>query len=85
MYGSAKIGFLLYFIHIISSITIGIIWGKLYRNMYRDAASSTYMDFSTFGEIVSSSIKKLFILLSTVCGFVILFSLVISMIQVSVS
>lgn len=51
--------------------------------MYRDAASSTYMDFSTFGEIVSSSIKKAFYTLSTVCGFVILFSLVISMIQVS--
>lgn len=83
MYGSAKIGFLLYFIHIISSITIGIILGKLYRNMYRDAVSSTYMDFSTFGEIVSSSIKKAFYTLSTVCGFVILFSLVISMIQVS--
>lgn len=83
MYGSSKIGFLLYFVHIISSITIGIIFGRLYKNMYRDSASSVYMDFSTFGEIVSNSIRKAFYTLSTVCGFVILFSLVISMVQAS--
>lgn len=83
MYGSAKLGFLLYFVHIISSISVGIIFGRLHRNMYRNSASTTYMDFSTFGEIVSNSIRKAFYTLSTVCGFVILFSLVISMIQVS--
>lgn len=83
MYGSSKIGFLLYFVHIFSSITIGIVFGKLYRNMYRDFASDTYMELSSFGEIVSNSIRKAFYTLSTVCGFVILFSLVISMIQVS--
>lgn len=83
MYSSAKIGFLLYLVHIISSITIGIIFGRLYKNRYRNSASSIYMDFSTFGEIVSNSIRKAFYTLSTVCGFVILFSLVISMIQAS--
>lgn len=83
MYDSAIVGFLLYFVHVISSIITGIIFGRLYKNMYRDVDSTIYMDFSTLGKILSNSIRKAFYTLSTVCGFVILFSLVISMIKVS--
>lgn len=85
MYDSKQIGFLIYFVHIFSSIITGILFGHIFKKKFRDSASDdvSYIDFSSFGEIVSDSIKKAFYTLSTVCGFVIIFSLVISMIKIS--
>lgn len=85
IYLNSSIGFLLYFVHLISCIITGIIFGHFYKVNYRDISSfsSNELSFSSFGEIVGDSIKKAFITLSTVCGFVVLFSLIISMIQTS--
>ena len=53
------------------------------KNCRNDLGSvSTNLSFETFGDIVSSCIKKAFSTLSIVCGFVIIFSLIISMIRV---
>ena len=85
IYLNSSIGFLLYIVHFISCIVTGIAFGHLYKLNYRDYAptSSKELEFSTLGEIVGDTIKKAFHTLSIVCGFVILFSLIISMLQVS--
>ena len=85
IYLNSSIGFLLYFIHFVSCIITGFIFGHLVKRNFRDN-SITYssdLNFSSFGEIVSVSIKKAFSTLSIVCGFVVIFSLIISMIQTS--
>jgi len=85
MFGSIKIGYLLYLVHIISSTLTGICFGHFYKTRFRDSdfVNSSCLDFSSFAEIVSKSIKKSFYTLSIVCGFIIIFSLIISMIQMS--
>lgn len=85
IYLNSSIGFLLYFIHFVSCIITGFIFGHFVKRNFRDN-SITYssdLNFSSFGEIVSVSIKKAFSTLSIVCGFVVIFSLIISMIQTS--
>ena len=83
IYQNSSIGFLLYFTHLLSCIITGIIFGHLYKKAYREIEQiqNYELSFSTIGEILGDAIKKAFITLSIVCGFVILFSLIISMIQ----
>lgn len=85
IYFNRTIGFLLLAISVTSSIFTGFIFGKLYGNKNRESNSSysTELSFASLGEIISMSIKKAFFTLSNVCGFVILFSLIISMIKTS--
>ena len=85
IYLNTSIGFLLYFVHLFSCIVTGIVFGNFYKRNYRDIStvSNQELNLSSFGEIVSNSIKKAFVTLSTVCGFVVLFSLIISMLQSS--
>lgn len=85
IYLNSTVGFLLYFVHIISCVITGFVFGHFVKKNFRDNSlvCGSDLDFSSFGEIVSLSIKKAFSTLSIVCGFVIIFSLVISMIQTS--
>ena len=86
IYFNSTIGFLLLLVHLISSITTGIIFGNFYKFPYRNSSNnsiSSELSFSSLGEIISNSIKKSFQTLSIVCGFVVLFSLIISIIQIS--
>lgn len=82
IYLNRTIGFLLLAVHVTSSIFTGFVFSRIYGGDFRNSASSE-LSFSTFGEVVSKSIKKAFYTLSNVCGFVILFSLIISMIKSS--
>lgn len=85
IYSNNKIGFLLLFVSIISSIITGFIFGKLYNSSTRSFSTSdiSELSFSSLGETISKCIKNAFFTLSNVCGFVILFSLIISMLQTS--
>jgi len=84
LYLNSTIGFILYFVHFVSCIITGSLFGHIFmKNCRNDLGSvSTNLSFETFGDIVSSCIKKAFSTLSIVCGFVIIFSLIISMIRV---
>ena len=78
-----KIGILLFFINFISCIISGILLGHFYKLNYRisGTTNSEYLDFESLGNIISDSIKRSFFTLSNVCGFIILFSLIVSMIK----
>lgn len=85
IYLNKNIGFLLLAISISSSIITGFVFGKIYKDSNRASSDSNTIELtiSSFGEIVSKCIKNAFFTLSNVCGFVILFSLIISMIKSS--
>ena len=85
IFANQSIGFLLYFVHFISCIITGFFFGRFYKKSFRELTISNYdeLNLSSFGEIASLSIRKAFYTLSTVCGFVIIFSLVISILQAS--
>ncbi len=78
-----KIGLALFFINLSSCILTGIILGRIGSSNYRisEVKDFVYLDFSSLGNIISDSIKSSFFTLSNVCGFIILFSLIISMIE----
>ena len=78
-----KIGLTLFFINLSSCILTGIILGHFNLKRFRVAELDNYkyLDFSSVGSIISDSIKSSFFTLSNVCGFIILFSLIISMIE----
>lgn len=85
IYLNSTIGFLLLFINIFSSIFTGFVFSHFYKVDCRSYISNSEPDlsFSSLGEIISSCIKRAFYTLSNVCGFVIIFSLIISMITSS--
>ena len=84
IYLNSSIGFILYLVHFLSSVATGFIFGHFYKNTYREESiNSQLLDFSSLGEIISKCIKKAFYTLSIVCGFVIIFSLIVSMIDAS--
>lgn len=85
IFQNQSIGYLLYLVHFLSCIITGFFFGHFYKKEYREIsiANSEELDLSTLGEIISQSIRKAFYTLSTVCGFVIIFSLLISMLQSS--
>lgn len=85
IYLNSTIGFLLLGVNIFASIFTGIIFSNFYKFNYRAYLTSykQNLTFSSLGEIISTCIKKAFYTLSTVCGFVIMFSLIISMIKSS--
>ena len=83
IFNNFKIGVLLFFIHLMSCIISGILFGHFYNLEYRtsETTNSECLDIASLGNIISDSIKKSFFTLSNVCGFIILFSLIVSMIQ----
>ncbi len=85
IYSNVKIGFLLLVINIVSAIFTGFIFSHIGKNQLRSASDEcqSELSFSSLGEIIGSSIKNSFYTLSTVCGFVILFALIISIIKSS--
>lgn len=83
IYLNSTIGFLLLGINVVSSVFTGFIFGKFFSGDARGVSNSTELSFSSLADVISRSIKKSFFTLSNVCGFVILFSLVISMVRAS--
>ncbi|MBQ9657614.1 MAG: sporulation integral membrane protein YlbJ [Clostridia bacterium] len=89
LFGSSAIGFLLLITHILSSLTVGFLfrfwkYNKTSSNVSLSTNSSslkTKVSFSKLGEIISNSINNSISTLLTIGGFVVLFSVIISIIQ----
>ena len=87
LYGNYYIGILLMLTHILACITVGIIFRfwksteSANSNVYSNDKNnklSTYVNFSNLGEILSKSITNSISTLLMIGGFVVLFSIIIS-------
>ena len=94
LFGSKLIGYLLLLTHILACLTVGIILGvtsriknenkKIYdKNYYKNTIKANSNDLSDLGGILSLSIKKSIALILQIGGFVVLFSVIISILNES--
>ena len=89
MFGNSQIGFLLLITHIASSITVGIILGLKDRFTNKQIhhrsliITNEVCNFSNLGEVLSTSIKNAIISVTMIGGFIILFSVIISILEES--
>ena len=87
MFGNSYIGILLLITHILSSITVGIIFRfyKLKSNSIKKTSNLSYnnnqVDFSNLGEILSKSIMSSVKTVVMIGGFVVLFSVILSILN----
>lgn len=89
MFGSTTIGLILLCTHILASISVGIIFGKrikikkdyIYHNLKSNSHKS--VSFSNLGEILSSSIINSIKTVLMIGGFVVIFSVIISILKQS--
>lgn len=91
LFGSSTIGLLLFLSHILGCISVGIIfrfWKKniLPQSSYTISQSDNKLQsisFSNFGEILSDSIKSATSTIVMIGGFIVLFSVIISILSTS--
>ena len=94
LFGSKLIGYLLLLTHILACLTVGIILGvtsriknenkEIYdKNYYKNTIKANSNDLSDLGVILSLSIKKSIALILQIGGFVVLFSVIISILNES--
>ena len=90
MFGNSTIGFLLLITHLLASITVGIIFRFWkYKVKYNYSNSSYYknlnenISFSNLGGIIGNSISSSINTLLLIGGFVVLFSVIISILETS--
>lgn len=102
LFGDTKTGLLLLFTHILSSITVGIIFGKLsskklnnksiplkkhysvYKSKeFQQSCTSEKLSFGNFGKLLGFSIKNAISTVLLIGGFVVIFSVVISILTQS--
>ena len=87
---NSKIGYLLLITHILASITVGIVfknWKKSASsyNNYANSKKQKYnnISFSNLGEILEKSITNSISTILMICGFVVMFSVIISILRQS--
>ena len=90
LFANTYIGFLLFFVHLISCLTVGFLfrfWKYNSEDLYRHeniyTNGSSIITFGNLGEILSSSIMSSINLVVMIGGFVVLFSVIISMLNSS--
>lgn len=91
LFCSSEIGFLLLFTHILACITVGIILGLIdrfftYKSIDKNSLqlrNNNVNNISSLGEILGSSIKNAILTVTMVGGFVVLFSVIISILNES--
>ena len=91
MFKDKKIGQILLISHILSSILVGIcfrFWKYNYSNAYtskllKSNSSTSLIKFSNIGEILSESIKNAFFSSISIGGFIILFSIILEMLNLT--
>ena len=90
MFGNSTIGFLLLFTHLLASLTVGIIFRFWkYNTKYVSTQNSSYVNskdnisFSNLGGIIGTSISNSINIILLIGGFVVLFSVIISILQTS--
>lgn len=90
MFGNSTIGFLLLFTHLLASITVGFIFRFWKYNVKSDVINNKYklntndnITWSNLGGIIGSSISSSINTILLIGGFVVLFSVIISILQTS--
>ena len=93
MFGNSTIGLLLFITHLLSCITVGIIFRfwKYKKSTFNNASFNNYkktnknnnVSFSSLGEIIGTSISNSISTIMMIGGFVVLFSVVISILNSS--
>lgn len=89
LFGNTLIGFLLLLTHILSCITVGFLfrfWRKNEKTNYSNLkintkSSKTQVNFSNLGEILGKSISSSISTIVVIGGFVILFSVILSILK----
>lgn len=85
MFGSSAIGILLLITHILASFTVGFIFRFWKNNNFRYSEVKTVannnISFLNFGESISNSISSSISTISMIGGFVVLFSVIISILK----
>ena len=93
MFGNSTIGLLLFITHLLSCITVGIIFrfwkykkstfNNTSFNNYKKTNKNNNVSFSSLGEIIGTSISNSISTIMMIGGFVVLFSVVISILNSS--
>ena len=90
LFGNSTIGILLFITHLLASITVGFIFSfwkrnkKFNKRYYRNVENSdTLVCFSNLGSILSSSIMNSIKTIVMIGGFVVLFSVIVSILESS--
>lgn len=87
MFGSTTIGLILLFTHILASISVGIILGKTLRKNKLEIShkfsnmTNKQISFSSLGEILGNSILSSVKTILMIGGFVVIFSVIISILK----
>jgi len=88
LFGNSTIGFLLLFTHILACISVGILFrfwkgdkSKKHRNSKVDNAPTGIVSVENLGEVLGSSIKNSINTIVMIGGFVVLFSVINSMLD----
>lgn len=89
LFYNASIGLILFSTHLLSCLTVGFLfrwWGKSKEKHYRNsdyAINSSTLSFCNLGEVLSKSIISSINTILMIGGFVVLFSIIISMLNTS--
>lgn len=89
MFYSPSIGLILFATHIWACLTVGFLfrwWGKSREKIYRNSAyniDTSTLSFCNLGEVLSKSIISSINTILMIGGFVVLFSIIISMLRTS--
>lgn len=90
LFSSSKIGLLLFFVHLVSCLLVGFLfrWWKCNKNYYgkrsyNNTTTINYISFNNLGYVLSSSIQNAIHSVVIIGGFVVLFSVIVSMLNSS--
>lgn len=89
LFSNSSIGFKLFFVHIISCLLVGFIfrWWKCKPQNSKwkrqEASTINYICLNNLGSVLSASIQSAIRLVVTIGGFVVLFSVIVSMLNSS--
>ncbi len=89
MFSNPYIGLVLFITHILSCLTVGFLfrwWGKSKEKYYRNSTYSienNFLSFTNLGEVLSKSIVTSINTILMIGGFVVLFSIIISILNTS--
>ena len=87
MFGSTTIGLILLSTHMLASLSVGIIFGKKIGSKYKSInksyvkSSRQSVSFSNLGEVLSNSIISSIKTIMMIGGFVVIFSVIISILK----
>ena len=88
LFGNLKIGYILLVSHIISCIIVGLIFknwkkdkNKIYLGLSKEVEELKNIGIKDLGEILGTSIKKSIITILNIGGFIVVFSVIISILE----